>query len=417
MGYFAIMNALSPFAISLLIGLLVGIEREKSHASQGPMGVRTFLLLSLLGALAGWITEPWIGALVSIFAFTIIVVSYFNSTRPQIPQTDRGLTTEIAGAVVFALGFGSHQDPALVSFLGPLVTLVLIWKEGLHRFSDRIRPSELQASILLLLLGVGVVNLLQDRVIDPWGLFNPKKFGMLVLILAAMEFLSYLAVKFFGERRSPLVIGFLGGLVSSTAVVLSTARQADDKPQLWRQLAATAIVAKIASFILLIFIVSYVSLPLAVNILPPLLVASAIGGLTLLFLGRTPETERAKMQISSPLDIKGVLRLAVLFALILALIALTERFLGETGAKSFAFLAGLFELQGVSMATATLYKQNLISFSGAVLSVQIAIIASLLAKITVSLVITRGKYSRFLAAVFLAMGIAIGGVFWVLSWL
>jgi uncharacterized membrane protein YhiD involved in acid resistance len=41
-----------PYIIALAVGLLVGIERENSKADQKALGVRTFLLLSLLGAIA-----------------------------------------------------------------------------------------------------------------------------------------------------------------------------------------------------------------------------------------------------------------------------------------------------------------------------------------------------------------------------
>src|SRR5580658_357319 len=93
-----------PFAIALMIGLLIGIERERSHpkGSQA-MGVRTFVLLSLLGTLAAWVHETGLTITISVFALAAILAGYFRSTAKQ--EVDFGLTTEFSGAVVYILGY------------------------------------------------------------------------------------------------------------------------------------------------------------------------------------------------------------------------------------------------------------------------------------------------------------------------
>ena len=68
----------SDVATALLIGALVGIEREKHKAAGGNVGiagVRTFTLIALIGAVAAWLTRelgtPW----VLVAALALVAVS------------------------------------------------------------------------------------------------------------------------------------------------------------------------------------------------------------------------------------------------------------------------------------------------------------------------------------------------------
>ena len=48
------------FAAALLIGTLIGIEREQHKQSEGDRsvgGLRTFMLLAMLGAIGGWLAQ------------------------------------------------------------------------------------------------------------------------------------------------------------------------------------------------------------------------------------------------------------------------------------------------------------------------------------------------------------------------
>ena len=76
-------ETLQPFAISFFTGLLIGIERERAHAvGAQAIGVRTFVLLGLLGTLAAKIGEPALTLGLVAFALAAILAGYFRSTRP-----------------------------------------------------------------------------------------------------------------------------------------------------------------------------------------------------------------------------------------------------------------------------------------------------------------------------------------------
>src|SRR4029079_9213623 len=97
------------FAISVLLGALIGIEREKRQSEEDDTGhvagLRPFTLLALLGAVAGWLeretSAPWILAAAILIVGALVIVGYLINAKPG---PDKGLTTEIAAMVVFLLG-------------------------------------------------------------------------------------------------------------------------------------------------------------------------------------------------------------------------------------------------------------------------------------------------------------------------
>lgn len=409
------MSYWQPYFIAIVIGLLVGIEREKKHAAEKVFGVRTFLLISLLGALAGGLQISWLALLVAAFTFGLILITYFTQTYPNIDNTDRGLTTEFAAGVVFILGFAAHHAPTLSAFLGPVVALILFSKKSLHRFSNAIKQEELEAALFLLLGAVVIINLVPDTVIDPWGVFNPKKFGYLILTLALLEFSSYVLAKVIGEKKGSILIGFLGGLVSSTAVFFSSARQAAKEPARWRTLLSSTIAAQIASFLELLLIVGLVSPILLISISVSVGAGIVIGVLALIILGWTKEDGDSGVMLKSPLDWRGVFRLSVLLGLILAVASISKQWFGTSATLTVSFLTGLFELQGISLANATMYTQGTLAIEVARVGIILAVISSLCAKIFFSWIIHRGAFTKVLNVVLLAMGLAVGFAAWLVT--
>ena len=142
------------FAIAILLGALVGIEREKRKAEeQEPghiAGLRTFTLLALLGAAAGFLSKnlssPWILAAALLIVGAFIVAGYFVTARSS--DGGKGLTTETAAIVVFLLGamvmFGERE---LAIALGVVTAAVLAYKQPLHGFVEKLGWDDVYAGL------------------------------------------------------------------------------------------------------------------------------------------------------------------------------------------------------------------------------------------------------------------------------
>jgi hypothetical protein len=207
------------FTISFLIGLLIGIERERSHAEGlTVIGVRTFMLFSILGTLAATLNQLPLTMAISLFVFGIILLSYVRSIIKGEADNSNGITTEISAAIIYCLGYLIPTAALVAITISAIVLLILYERKRLHKLArKKFKPHEIEAAIILIIFALGILPILPSHTIDPWGLFNPRNFGVLIATIAAIQFGGYVAIRLFGERFGMAAMGFSGGLVSSTA--------------------------------------------------------------------------------------------------------------------------------------------------------------------------------------------------------
>ncbi len=380
-----------PFLVSILFGFLIGIERERQRLPEGALGVRTFTLIAILGSVAGWRQETWLSVLSGSFVFGLVLLSYFRETRGR-KTADWGVTTEIAAGIIFVLSYISHVNLVLASILSCVAALLLFWKTPIHRFTNNISHSEMEAAVLLFLFGISVLTLLKDQPIDPWGLFNPYKFGLIILVVAAIEFGSYLAVKIFGTAHSSIVIGFCAGLVSSTALVLTTSRLSRTKHESWRYHTAMVVVGKVASLLQLILVVILASSSLLLTVTVLVGGSVVVGGASIYWLMHAQQKKDLPIEVRSPIDVRGVLRLSFLLIGIFMIVAFAQQNIGAMGRDIAVLVAGFVDLHGGSLATATLFEQGQISAATVQSTLSLTIIASFTAKIIIMAFVGRGKF-------------------------
>lgn len=399
---------LQPFALSFFIGLLIGIERERSHpAGFQAMGVRTFVLLAVLGTLTATIDHPFISVLLAVFAFAAILLGYFRTTGRK--KIGVGLTTEFAAAVVFCLGYLATREPLLVALIGLAVLFVLLGREKLHTFSrQQLKPQEIRAATTVLVILFGILPFLPNHTIDMWHLFNPFRFGVLVLIIALLQFGSYVAMRMFGERLGMLLTGFFGGFVSSTAVFVTLPHMVRNRPELTRASVAAALLATVAmllEFCLIIFIAAPL---LLTTVFWPITIMIGTGIVIAFLMAYGDGHERMMSEKTvNPLDVPSVLRLACFIGGMVFLVGLAEFYLGEKGAILIAFLGGLFELHGVTYATATLHASGKLAVTQTTLILGSAILATFLTKFVLLLSLARNRFA-VLTSIFLFVMLALG---------
>src|SRR5262245_12104673 len=98
-------SVVRDFSIALLIGGLVGIERERHKASESPQtfgGLRTFILMAEAGAVSAWLSlklgTPWIFVATLTAVAAAVVTAYVLESR--VSADSLGLTTELAAVAV-----------------------------------------------------------------------------------------------------------------------------------------------------------------------------------------------------------------------------------------------------------------------------------------------------------------------------
>ncbi len=222
------------FATALLIGALLGIERERHKREHDELtigGLRTFILLTLIGALGGWLTlvlgSPWILAAALVVAVAPVIAGYVLSARTQ--PDSLGLTTELAAIAACLLGAMTtlgYRDLAVG--LGVMVAALLAYKQPLHGIVRKLDREDVYAGLRLMIATFIVLPLLPDRAIDPLGALNPRSLWVLVLLISSLSLVGYVATRLLGTQRGIPLTGLTGGLVSSTAVTLAFSKQSRD---------------------------------------------------------------------------------------------------------------------------------------------------------------------------------------------
>ncbi|EKD70057.1 MAG: transmembrane protein [uncultured bacterium] len=397
------LTSLLSFVISLLIGLLLGIERERSHPEGvQAIGVRTFILFALLGTLAAFINQSILTAAICLFVFGIILISYFRSTTQARKNIDIGITTEVAAAIVFALGYIVPSFPLTAITVSAVVLLVLIERKRLHVFSrQKLKPQEIESLIILIIFGLGVLPVLPNHTIDPWNFFNPRNVGILFAAIASIQFAGYIAIRLFGQLFGRAVIGFFGGLVSSTAV-FATLRDTLNGSQLMWATMASAILSIVAIIIEFAIILLVASPTLLTFVMWPLITMGVISSMIAALL---LHLQKEKIYFSSknvvPLKLSSILLIAMLIMFILFFIAITKYYIGTQGTLFAAFISGLFELHGVALATGLLYFENQMKLADASAVLAIAFLASFVSKFILLWVLTPRYFALRLSALLL----------------
>ena len=364
MDFSADLLTVRDFAIALLIGALVGIDREKrkredGHGSIG--GLRTFILMAAAGAMSAWLSvelETYLifaGALGS--AAAVVIAGYLVHAR--IHPDSIGLTTETAALVVFLLGatvlFGYVE---IGVGLAIAVSAVLAYKQPLHGLVGRIGRDDLYAGLRLLIATFIVLPLLPDRTIDPWDALNPYKLWLLTILIASLSLIGYVATRLVGSHRGAAVTGLTGGLVSSTAVTLSFARQSRGATAGADAFACGILVAWAVMFGRVVVEVLVVNAALIGSLWPALLAmgGAAVVAAVLFYLRsrRTTDgaTDRDAVPLSNPFSLTSAAKFTAFFAVVLMLVALTRHYYEGQGLLLVAALAGLTDVDAITLSMA-----------------------------------------------------------------
>ena len=172
--------------VAALGGLAVGVEREWSAKARGLAprfaGVRTFLLVGLLGGLAGEFFQSGIPAAgVSLVAGTcaLIVCAYVLASRSG--EVDG--TTEVAAFVVLAAGvLAGIGRLDVASALAAVTSLVLVEKSRIHSLVQRIQSEVIEAAARFAVLALVILPILPEGPFGPEPGFRPRELWALVLL-------------------------------------------------------------------------------------------------------------------------------------------------------------------------------------------------------------------------------------------
>ncbi len=376
------------FAIACLIGALTGLEREKHRSTQegsASPGLRTFILVAELGAIAGWLARtldaPWIIAAALASVAAAVMTGYAIAAHAKTGAL--GLTSEMATLVVCLLGAMTTLGYApLAVGLGVITAAVLAYKQSLHGLVERLGWDDVYAGLRLLIAAFVVLPLLPDRAIDPWGALNPASLWRLVLLISSLSLVGYVATRWLGERSGAALTGITGGLVSSTAVTLSFARESRSGSRAAAVLAGGILLAWAIMFARVVVEVFVVNPALVGRVLPPFLAMAAAAGIFAAWLlrGGAKEPQRAaeNVPLTNPFSLTAAMKFAAFFAAVLVVVKLAQQNFPGTGVYVVSALAGLSDVDAITLSMAEQAKSG--DAGMAIAAIVIAVVSNTLVK-------------------------------------
>ncbi|WP_298188455.1 MgtC/SapB family protein [uncultured Pseudomonas sp.] len=353
------LDTLLNFASALAAGLLIGAERgwqgRNADDSKLVAGIRTFALSSLLGAFAMLLGEHFsVIAWAAIFAgFTLLVVaSYFAELKRL---GDMGMTSEVALLITFLLGSLAMAGYAGLAAAGAVaVALLLSLKQSLHGALQRLTEAELSGALKLLFISLVLLPALPNQGYGPWQVFNPYVIWWMVVLIASIGFVAYVAIRLVGMRQGLLITALLGSVVSSTAMTVTLARLAAGR-NLHAVLACGLLTTSALMFPRILLEVGLVNSSLLPQLFWPLGVATLVyaGGALLHFWRAGTENEdAAEPPLNNPFELGPALRFTALLALILFLVEGAQHWLGDVGVYLVALLSGLADVDAITLSLA-----------------------------------------------------------------
>ncbi|HEY7457939.1 MAG TPA: DUF4010 domain-containing protein [Xanthobacteraceae bacterium] len=357
---------LQRLAVAAGIGLLVGVERgwreRAAGAGMRTAGIRTFTLSGLLGgifgALARSLDDPaGAGIVLGIGALAFTATFAVFRLRELEHEKTFGVTTVVAAVATFALGaYALIGAMTVAAAAGVAVVVILAAREALHEWLRRITWRELRAAIVLAAMTFLALPIIPDESYGPFGGVNFRQVWLLAVVLAAVSFVGYAAVKRFGEGRGLLLAAAAGGLVSSTAVNLTAARRAAAGEADVNLLAASSTLATGVSFARTLAIVAALNTAVAVNAAAPLALGTivALGLAYLMARGKLRTRAKTALTLRNPFSLQETLVLAAMLAIVKFIAGAATQYFGNVGALLAALVGGLADTDSITYSMAEL---------------------------------------------------------------
>ncbi len=398
---------LPRYVVALAIGLLMGLERERNPAAKA--GLRTFALTALLGVLtthlATVLGEPWLIAVGLLLVGAMIIAAYLRD--PQ-PDGDPGTTTVAALMLCYGLGvLVWHNEIQLAVMLGIAATILLYFKPELRGMSQQLSRRDLLAVLQFAVLSLIILPLLPNRNYGPYGALNPYQIWWMVVLIAGVGLAGYAALRLVGQQRGAVVLGLLGGLVSSTATTLAFSRHARANSAM---LPVAVIVIVLANLVVLVRlgVLAAVLAPSVLSQMLPVLAGGLVaGGLGAAYGVRKlqPQGGMPELPMDNPTELRPALGFGLLYAGVLLAAAWLSDLLGTRGLYGVALVSGLTDVDAITLSSLRLLSLDKLTVAVAVNVVTIATLANLAFKSALALFIGGWNMARHAMAGMGAVGL------------
>jgi len=375
------------FMTSLAIGLLIGLERQRNPLAKA--GLRTCALVALLGTVCGVVAQAtdsaWVIAAGLLAIAAMMIAAYAGE---DLPEGESGTTTVVAVMLCYVFGvmvwYGNTQHAVALAIV---TTVLLHFKTELHGFSGRLTPADITSMLQFAVLTFIILPILPNRGFGPQQALNPYHLWLMVVLISGVSLAGYLTLRFAGARRSLLVIGALGGLVSSTATTLVYARHSATRPEL-TPLSASVITVANLTVLLRLSVIGGIAAPDALPRLLPVLALGIVFGLLPVrgqLQAAVGRGEVAFPEMENPTQLRVAVGFGLLYAAVLVGAAWLSQLWGSRGLYAMAVASGLVDVDAITLSSLHLFNTEKVDVGVAVAAIIIAYVSNLVFKFAIAI--------------------------------
>jgi len=185
-----------------------------------------------------------------------------------------------------------------------------------------------------------------------------------------------------GGEHGLVVTGILGGLVSSTAVTLSFSQRSRQEPAMSSAFVLAIVVAWTIMFLRVVVMVGVVYKDLAMDLALALGCMAAAGLLVSFFLWHRSKARETGVVTAgaNPFELSEAIKFGLLFGIVTIVAKAAQTYLGAAGLYLAGALAGLTDVDAISLSMANLAQTNPDSSMIAARTIVIAVLSNTIVK-------------------------------------
>ncbi|WP_456480703.1 MgtC/SapB family protein [Nautilia sp.] len=331
-------------ALSFLIGLELKTYRITENTKKTHVGsARTYTFIGIMGFVFFKINVNFYIA--GFMALTVLyAVHYYYKTFHE----RTSIVSYLVMAMVYSLGalILTYNNVWLVAFLFVLTVFILNYKTHARNFLAEINEKEIETLGKFLLLSTVILPILPDTRIKYIDI-SPFKIWLVVVIISAISYGSYLAQKFVFKNKGYLLTGIFGGLYSSTATTVVLSKKASSikaKGDILKIINSSIIIATSMMYLRLLVIAFIFNREIAYDLSAPLLAFAATGLIVSFSLYKKQNPTDVPIDDRNPLELGTAFVFAFLFVAMMIITRYVTLHFGNAGLKILSFIIGFTDI-------------------------------------------------------------------------
>lgn len=427
--------------LSILLGALIGSQREIMQQKLKRLdfaGFRTFTLISLMGFIFGFLGDEILGNsylfLVGVAGLFLIGIFAYSTVTKIYPKHVSAIS-EVSAILTFVIGFLVSQNMYQVSIMITiLIALILFLGNKLHVFAKNLQEKEVFATLKFAIISLIILPLLPNQnytlldfpiisnllksqnfisndLLVQLDVFNFYYIWLMVVFISGIAYVGYILMKTIGAEKGIEITGFLGGLMSSTALTTSFSIESKRLTHLYIPLAIGVIIACSTMFFRIIFEVAVLNSELLLGIILLLGIMGLVGYFGAFYLFKKYKLNHVKkIDVDSPFTIGPAIKFSILFVFVLFISKLFSIIFGNSGIYIVSFLSGISDVDAITISLSNLAFTGDISNITAQIGIVVAAFANTIVKAGIAFYLGSKKFSKIISIMFFGI-ILVGLIF------